>query len=124
MRICPKCGYREPECWRNLRWSLYVEYCHLDELEVFEPELAAEIEKVRPTRLPLEQAPFVYKLSRSGYVKRMDLESYKAYGFHGRYMESKRRAQRLAGTDKQQRLTDFEVQEGAMAPRKKEAVLE
>jgi len=48
MRVCPHCGYRDPECWRNLRWSNYVEYCALEEFEDYEPELAAEIRVVMP----------------------------------------------------------------------------
>ena len=105
MRVCPNCGYRQSECWRNKRWQLYSEYCHISELEVFEPELAADIREQHPVdRQPLERGPFVYVISRSGHVSRMDRDSYLMYGFHGRVIESQRRARRLAPGLKQMKI--------------------
>jgi len=40
MFVCQKCGWREYPNWRSHRWTLYAVYCRIDELEVFQPEIA------------------------------------------------------------------------------------
>jgi len=39
MRICPKCGYKDYPCWRQRMYSLYTDYCKLDELEFWDKGL-------------------------------------------------------------------------------------
>ena len=105
MRVCPKCGYRQSECWRNKRWHLYAEYCHIEELEVFEPDLAMEIREQLPRyKYPLKRGPFFYMISRTGHVSRLDQESYLTDGFDGSVTESQKRARRLASSFKQQKI--------------------
>jgi hypothetical protein len=40
MRVCTKCGHKDPLIWRNNPHRLYTQYCRLDELEDWESELA------------------------------------------------------------------------------------
>ena len=46
MRVCPECGYEDLPIWRNTRWCLYTEHCHISELEAFDPGFA---KKLRPS---------------------------------------------------------------------------
>lgn len=41
--VCPKSGYRELRCWKAHRYFLYAVNCRLEELEVFDKELAAKL---------------------------------------------------------------------------------
>jgi len=43
MRVCPECGHKESPIWKNRFHRLYEQYCRLDELETWEPELAKEL---------------------------------------------------------------------------------
>ena len=100
MRTCPKCGYREPECWRNHKWIINVTYCEIEELKFWEPELYKEIIEQKPTeQLPLYIHPFVYVLKPAGYVWRIDSEEYKLQGFNRNLTEhpSYQERIRLAG---------------------------
>jgi hypothetical protein len=31
MRVCPKCGYRDPTCWRYYRWMEGIDYTRAEE---------------------------------------------------------------------------------------------
>ena len=99
---------------------VYVQYCHIEELQTFEQELAEEILYKSPTeKTPLLKEPFIYALKPSGYVWRMDKEDYENYGFFRGLQESWRYAQRIAQADKQQRLPeiiDLEIKEKEASP--------
>jgi len=72
---CPKCGYRDPPCWRNSRFVLYAVYCTLNELEIWNPDLVRCLRHHRR----LEKGPYVYYLRGSVphvYRIRKDLEDY------------------------------------------------
>jgi len=108
MRVCPSCGHEDIECWRNVRWCLFEQYCHLEELESLDPELFKIINEKWPTEaLPLELPPFIYIITKSRHVKRMALKDYIFYGFHGRQTESWRRANKLAMEKTITRIPDF-----------------
>ncbi len=69
MRVCPKCDFHEPPIWRNrMAKRLYTQFCRLDELEPWEPELFEELKK--------EGFAFhdgvKYRLTKRGYVERLD----------------------------------------------------
>ena len=59
MFVCPKCGFRDDPCWKAHRYFLYAVYCRLDELEVFDKELA---DKLRETP-DLEIGPYAYHVT-------------------------------------------------------------
>ena len=69
MRVCPKCGYEDPPCWRNNPHTNYTQYCHLEELEVWDKALAEEIKK---TRHDITKDGYIYHLTKtSNHVKRI-----------------------------------------------------
>jgi len=110
MRVCPSCGHEDVECWRNVRWCLFEQYCHIEELESLDYELFKKINAKWPTEaLPLEIPPFIYIITKSRHVKRLALKDYLLYGFHGRETESWRRANKLANEKKQQRIPSYAV---------------
>lgn len=43
MRVCPECGYEDHPIWRNTKWRYFTEHCHINELEIWNPELANEL---------------------------------------------------------------------------------
>ena len=62
---CVKCGWKLPPCFRNSRFVIYAVYCTLDELEVFEPELAAKFKNQKR----VEWGPYVlYKRGRANHI--------------------------------------------------------
>ena len=68
MRICPKCGYVDPPIWRNTKWCYYTEHCHVDELKVWEPQLAAMLKPGETVFI----SGVKYHLTKSGlYVHRI-----------------------------------------------------
>ena len=88
---------------------IWVQYCHIDELDSFQPTIAKEIRHTRPKeKLPLVRPPFVYSITKTDYVWRVDIEDYKMYGFFRGLTESSRHADRLATAQAQTRLTDLE----------------
>ena len=94
--VCPNCGFKDYPCWRNHRHQLYTSYCHISELETFDPKLAGEIRARAPTeRLPYQEGPYVYVLKPSGYVWRVTLESYQNGAFNRALTESDRYRHRL-----------------------------
>lgn len=108
MRVCPRCGHRDAECWRNHPRQIYIQYCFLEELEVSDPEIWELLRENLPGPSDVvPMAPFVYRVSSSHHVHRMTLEDYKMYGFHGRIFESSRRARRLFMAGKQKKLGVF-----------------
>jgi len=108
MRVCPSCGHEDAECWRNVRWCLYEQYTHIEEIEFWDPELhKALIEKVPTEALPLEISPFTYIITKSHHVKRMATKDYILYGFHGRQTESWRRTRKLYLEGKQKKIKDY-----------------
>ena len=45
MRVCPKCGYVDPDVWRPHKWRLLVDYCSISEFEDDYPETAEQFKK-------------------------------------------------------------------------------
>lgn len=110
MRVCPECGHKDAECWRNVRWCLYEQYCHIGEIDFWDPELYKALTEKWPTEaLPLEVPPFTYIITKSRHVKRMATKDYVIYGFHGRQTESWRRTQKLQMEGKQKKMSAYSV---------------
>ena len=70
MSVCPKCGWEDSPCWRNARFYMYCSTCRIDELELFEPEIAKRLKEQTPIEIP----PFHYKLTRYGWVYRTPIK--------------------------------------------------
>jgi len=69
LRVCPRCGFRDSPIWRNrMAKRLYVQYCRIDELIEWEPELAKELQEKKY----VFKNGVKYKLTLKGYVERID----------------------------------------------------
>jgi hypothetical protein len=40
MRVCPKCGYADPVCWRQNRWCSSVDYTRIEDFQEEYPMFA------------------------------------------------------------------------------------
>ena len=71
MKECPNCHTLDDPHWRPRIFDFEVDFCHLSDLEIFMPELAAQLKDSKPgTTVTLE--PYVYKKTKkSHYVWRM-----------------------------------------------------
>ena len=80
MRICPKCGHLDPECWRPAAFHPEISYAYIDSLEVFSPEIVEQLKDKKPGEIIVVD-PFVYwKSPRSPTVRRTWIEDYKIKG--------------------------------------------
>ena len=79
---CPKCGFVESPCWRGACWLKGAVYCRLDELFVWEPDLAEKV-KVLQIGEKLIVGSYVYRLTRSKNVYRLPKELANIYSSHG-----------------------------------------
>jgi hypothetical protein len=69
MRVCPKCGYQDAPIWRNTLRRLYQQHCHINDLEIWNPELAADLKEKRY----VFKNGVKYKLNSKGtHVHRID----------------------------------------------------
>ena len=67
MRECPNCGHSDMP-WKNRRFTLFTSYCHVGELESFNPELAEQIKKSPKL---LSDGLFNYRLKEDGFCFRI-----------------------------------------------------
>ena len=73
MRVCPKCGFTDSPIWRNkMALRLYVQYCHIEELDDFEPEVAKELRKEWGKSNYYFKDGIKYRINSGGYVDRID----------------------------------------------------
>ena len=86
MRVCPKCGYIDPFCWRDpYSRGMEVSYARLDELEQYQPEIVKKLlESPLKDKNPIREVvvgPYAYGLWNSGYVRRRWVEIWKHQGW-------------------------------------------
>lgn len=77
MRVCPKCGYRDPPEWKNLHFQLYHEYMPFEDFQRLYPKLAAELlqkQEIVGTKNIVFDEYNAYHLTRAGYVHRVQKE--------------------------------------------------
>jgi hypothetical protein len=68
---CPKCGFKDSACWRNSRYVIYAVYCTLDELTIFEPEIAVMLQHEKE----VVNGPYLYrKRGRANHIYRIHKE--------------------------------------------------
>lgn len=67
MRECPKCGCLDSPCWRHKRFRLYTDYCHIEELEEWEPEIAEQVKANKDIKI----GHYIYHLTKARYVWRL-----------------------------------------------------
>lgn len=86
MRVCPKCGYREPPIWLNHQFQQHVSYARVEDFEKYYPHLAKRIVKAGYVtsdkycyyRRSSKGAPFIHRWSKE----------YGPKGFHLDYEKS------------------------------------
>lgn len=78
MRICKNCGEKESPIWRNRMYHLYTQYCRIDELKEWEPEIAeklvasTEVRKMGRQEIKFYSDGFYnYGLRQDGFVIRI-----------------------------------------------------
>jgi hypothetical protein len=68
MRVCPKCGFIEPQYWRNDRYKRDVQICAITDIEFDDPKLALAIKEGEKGNY--DDGTFNYHLTKKGYVVR------------------------------------------------------
>lgn len=68
MRVCPKCGFKDPPEWRNLRFQLFTEYTEFESFNRLYPELAAAL--LENPKIVFDEH-HAYHLTRSNHVHRL-----------------------------------------------------
>jgi len=68
---CPRCGFKDAPCWRTSRFVIYAVYCTLDELSVWEPELAEKLKSEKR----VDHGPYIYyRRGRQNHIYRIHRE--------------------------------------------------
>jgi len=101
MRECLKCGFKDLPIWRHMRQRLYTDYCHINELEDWDPKLAATVKEQRNIKI----GPYIYHLTKMGYVQRIH-ESDTIDGKRWREPEQQKFLQRRILLPQQKRLSE------------------
>jgi len=78
MRVCPKCGYRDPPYWRPARHRYISDICHITDLDVNEPELAKKVRVFGRAPNYYCDGKYYYRLTASNTVERTERDD-----FHG-----------------------------------------
>lgn len=63
MRVCPKCGFKDPPEWKHVRYSYWIDSCSFDNFKILNPLIASQLTK--PTA-EVEDEHYVYRLCRNG----------------------------------------------------------
>lgn len=67
MRICQNCGHKDLP-WKNRLYRLFTDYCHIEELDVWDEALA---KKIRGSPKFFSDGIFNYRLKPDGFVFRI-----------------------------------------------------
>ncbi|MEM2338420.1 MAG: hypothetical protein QXP06_07500, partial [Candidatus Bathyarchaeia archaeon] len=59
MKVCPKCGFKDPDYWRHSRFDYNADYCRFEEFKEISPELATLLEN-KPNFQPVEDEYYYY----------------------------------------------------------------
>lgn len=82
MRVCPKCGFKDPPYWRPAKMhnpSGDIDICRIDDLIFNESKLGKELDTQRDSVIEDEQ--YAYLLTkRARWVRRVSLQIFKDCG--------------------------------------------
>ena len=67
MRVCPKCGYRDPGQWRHSRFEFNADYCRFDNAPL-EVSHVIDALKDKANFQPYEDGPYIYYRRGTGGV--------------------------------------------------------
>lgn len=69
--ICPHCGFRDFACWHSSHWFLHTMTCKLEDLEVWQPEIAKKLKENKE----IEPGDgYWYKVSKFGRCYRVPVD--------------------------------------------------
>jgi hypothetical protein len=57
LRICPRCGFQDPLCWRQNRWVSCVDYCRIEDFQAEYSHLA----DIRPGETVSDATCYYYR---------------------------------------------------------------
>ncbi len=94
---CPCCGYEDSPCWHYpVHHGLEMPYARIEEIRIYEPQLAERIEKghpLRPKVLEYVNDHYAYKYNlQSGFVRRREIALWKIQKWNHIPMEKRKRA--------------------------------
>lgn len=90
MRVCPKCGYEDPICWRPAAYHQEFSYTDFSSLELLDP-LLWELLRQQKRGVIVRRDPFLFwRSSRSDVVRRIWIEDFKRVGKKGNPQEKVR----------------------------------
>jgi len=107
MRVCPNCGYRDPDCWKPpYSRGMEVDHGTIENVELEyplgEPEIAKHLKDAIPNKRGLREWQdelYAYGLWPSGYVRRRLLDIWKVQGWKAIPMEKHESHPRLPKLD-------------------------
>jgi len=59
MKVCPRCGFKDPDIWRHSRFDWNADYCRFDEFQTEYPELAKLLEDKKNFE-PVRDGDYIY----------------------------------------------------------------
>jgi len=71
MRECPKCGFIDPHCWKNIPHKRFTDYCYFEQFKDYYPELWILLKNSLHHTITVKK--YRYHLSKAGYVSRMHI---------------------------------------------------
>ena len=66
MRVCPKCGYKDPSYWKPSAFHPEISHCRLGTFNEHYPQLAIKLQK----ELYFSDGVYAYHLTKGGNVER------------------------------------------------------
>lgn len=82
MRVCPKCGYRDPPYWRPAKMhnpSGDMDIARIDDLQMWQPKIAEKLLAKRGE--PITNSHFAYLIGkRAVWVKRIAIDVFRDCG--------------------------------------------
>lgn len=66
MRVCPKCGFKDPLHWKQCAFRQHISYCKIGDLEFNNSLLANKVKK----EIYCSEGFYAYHLTKGGRVER------------------------------------------------------
>ena len=78
MKVCPKCGFVNPDYWLPSRWRI-TEYCRIDDLQQDQPTITKKLLSLKPKEVIVDKF-YAYRMNEAGFVERVWIQLYKNGG--------------------------------------------
>jgi len=101
LKICPRCGFKDPDIWRHSRFDWNADYCRFDEFREEYPEIAMMLEG-KANFEPVVVGEYIYyRRGTSG------LYVYRVWKYEFRIPRERKLHKTLVAQAKQRTLDDF-----------------